>query len=166
MNSLSKNFTPYSLEGNLEFVIKLLVILSGITLFFYHLKPFKKINTYFSIYILAGIFFIIGLLFRGIPGAIIISIIIFPIIPNNKKYENNGIIISAPFQGFMAPCLTYQIKERKFLIFEKNYGVFELDEGGPIDFESICIEQSESGIEVTYTTVFDEGIVKKKRINR
>lgn len=66
----------------------------------------------------------------------------------------------------MAPCLTYQIKERKFLIFEKNYGVFELDEGGPIDFESICIEQSESGIEVTYTTVFDEGIVKKKRINR
>jgi len=166
LNSLFKNFMAFSPASEIEFGIKILIVISGLILFFFYLKPFKKINTYFSIYAIAGIFLIIGLIFRGIFGALIISIILFPIIPNVKEFENNGVIISTPFQGFMAPCCSYQIKERQLLIFERDYGIFELEGEGPIDFETMNINQSESEILLTYSTDFDKGIVKSKIVKR
>jgi hypothetical protein len=166
LNSLFKNFIAFSLAGEIEFGIKILIVISGLLLFFFYLRPFKKINTYFSIYAIAGIFLIIGLIFRGIFGALIISIILFPIIPNDKEFENNGIIISTPFQGFMAPCCSYQLKERQLLIFERDYGIFELEGGGPINFETMNIDQSETEILLTYSTDFDKGIVKNKIVKR
>ena len=77
-------------------------------------------------------------------GALLIYLILVPIIPNEKVYDRNSFTISAPFQGFMASCCSYQLKERKFLIFEKDYGVFESQSGGPINVESIRIKQLNS----------------------
>ncbi len=163
LNSLLKNFMAYGLVGEIEFGIKILLVTSGLTLFFFYLRPFKKINVYFSIYSIAAILLIVGLIFRGIFGALIISFILFPIIPNDKGFEKNGVVISTPFQGFMARCCSYQIMERQFVIFEKDYGIFESE--GPIDFDKIKIEQTKTEFKLTYSTDFEEGI-KEKIIKR
>jgi len=166
MNSIFKNFTIYSLEGNIEFGIEILTASSGLILFFFYLKPFKRTNLYFSIYATVAFFLIIGLIFRGLFWILVLSVLLFPIIPNNKNFEENGIIITTPFQGFMASCCSYQIKERQLLIFEKDYGKLELEGGGPIDFESVNIKSDEKDIEVTYSTDFDKGVIKLKKIKK
>ncbi|MGM0579988.1 MAG: hypothetical protein ACQETL_04875 [Bacteroidota bacterium] len=126
------------------------------------MKPFRRISIYFSIYAILSFFLLVGLVFRGILGAIIISIILFPIIPKDRKYENNDFIISTPFQGFLAPCCTYQLDEKIFFIFENNYGTFDTE--GPINFETINIELKEQGIELTFNTDFDENLNDQHKI--
>ncbi|MFK7971307.1 MAG: hypothetical protein AB8F95_13110 [Bacteroidia bacterium] len=166
LNSLFKHFANYSLSGNIEMGVEALVVLSGLVLFFFYLKPFKGISLYFSVYATAAFLFIIGVIFRGIFWAIVLSILLFPLIPEDTQYEENGIIITVPFQGFLAPCCSYQIKERQFLIFEKGYGIWNLEGEGPIQFETVSISSSEDEFEITYSTTFDEGIMKKKRVKR
>lgn len=166
LNSLFKNFTTYSLEGNVEFGIEILTVISGLILFFFYLKPFKKINLYFSIYPTISSLLILGLIFRGIFWAFVLSVVLFPLIPNDKAFEENGITISTPFQGFMAPCCSYQIKERQLLIFEKDYGKWNLEGEGPVDFETVKINSNDNEIEITYSTDFDKGVIKKKKIKK
>jgi hypothetical protein len=166
LNSLFNYFTAFSLASEIEFGIKIGIASSGLILFFLYLRQFKKMNTYFSVYAIAGILFTIGLIFRGIFGALIITLMLFPIMPNEKEFENNGIIISIPFQGFIASCCSYQLKERQLILFERDYGTFELEGEGPINFETMRINQSETEIVLTYSTDFDKGIVKTKIIKR
>lgn len=85
-------------------------------------------------------------------------------IPDVKKFEENGVVISTPFQGFMAACCPYQVKERKLLILEKDYGLINTE--GPINFETIKIYSNDRGIELTYSTYFDKELIKKKKIKR
>ena len=166
LNALIKSLTAYSLEENIEFGVKILAVISGLILFFFYLKPFKKINFYFSIYATIAGILIIGLIFRGIFWALILSVVLFPLIPDDKKFEENGIVISTPFQGFMAPCCSYQIEERQLLIFEKDYGRWELDGEGPIDFETVKINSNNNELEITYSTDFNKGVIKKKKIEK
>lgn len=165
MNTLFKNFTTYSLEGDIELSIELLTAISGLTLFFFYLKPFKKINFYFSIYAVITLLSIVTLIFKILFLGFILMIILYPIFPDEKEYEKDGIIISVPFGGFMSRCCPYEIKERKLLIFEKSYGIIE-SEGGPIDFETISIESTKDQIELIYSTDFDKEMIKKKIINK
>lgn len=165
LNALIKTLTAYSLEGDIEFGVKILIVVSGLILFFFYLKPFKKINFYFSIYATITALLILGLIFRGIFWALVLSVVLFPLVPNDKEFEENGIIISTPFQGFMALCCSYQIKGRQLLIFEKDYGKWELEGEGPIDFETVKINSNDNEIEITYSTDFDKGVIKKKKIN-
>ncbi|WP_070138640.1 hypothetical protein [Crocinitomix algicola] len=166
LNALIKSLTVYGLEGNMEFGVKILTVISGLILFFFYLKPFNKINFYFSIYATIAGLLIIGLIFRGIFWAFVLSLVLFPLIPDDKEFEENGIILSTPFQGFMAPCCSYQIKERQLLIFEKDYGKWELEGEGPIDFEKLKINSNDKEIVITYLTDFDERIMKEKIIKR
>lgn len=133
---------------------------------FSYLRPFKSINFYFIIYPTAAIFLAIGLIFRGMLGAIIISLILFPIIPDDRIFEseNTGIIISTSKSGFMAPCCAYQVKERKLLIFEKDYGAFESE--GAIIFDSTSVTVTESEIILTYSTEYSEKVVNEKRLQK
>ncbi len=166
LNSIVKNLTRYSLAGHIELGIELLVTISGLLLFFLYLQPFKKINYYFSVYAVIAFFLLIGLIFRGLVWGLVLSVILFPLIPDDIEYEENGIVVSTPFQGFMTPCCTYQIKERQLLLFEKEHGVMELGEEGPIDFETMTIKSSEDVIEITYSTNFAKDVIKKKEIKK
>ncbi len=159
-NYLLNELTEFSLESRVELTVELIAVLSGITLFFLFLLPFKKIIFYYAIYPIACAMLIAGILFRGIFGAIVLSIILFPIIPDQKEFEQDGIIISNPYGGFLATCCSYQMKERKLLFFEAEYGRFESD--GPIDFETIKIKENTNSIEISYKTDFSNEIIKKK----
>ncbi|PHR46528.1 MAG: hypothetical protein COA32_10310 [Fluviicola sp.] len=155
-----KNLTAYSLEGNIAFWITISALLSGVVLFFcFSMKrPFNNLSFYFSLYALLATIVIIGFVFRSIIWFIILSILISPIYPDEKKYEQNGVIISEPFQGFLSRCCTFQLKKRELLIFEKDYGIFE--EEGTINFETMKIKETEDQIELSYTTHSKEDKVK------
>lgn len=40
--------------------------------------------------------------------------------PDYKNYESDSYIISTSFQGFLLRGCTYELKEHKYLIFEKK----------------------------------------------
>src|SRR5690554_3010311 len=50
INFIFKNYTPYSLEGRVDFGVELVALGSGLAAFFFYMKPFKKVSFYFSIY--------------------------------------------------------------------------------------------------------------------
>lgn len=164
INSIFDNFTVYSLEGNIELIIEIFIAITGLILFFFHLKPFKKLNYYFSIYALTSFFLILGLIVRGFFWGLVLSIFLFPIIPDDKYFEENEIIIIRPYQGMLSMCCTYQVKERQAIFFEKDIGMLNLE--SPIDFETVDIDKSETEIIVFYSTDSDKGIVEKKIIKR
>lgn len=155
-NFLFNELTPYSLEGIIELVVEITAILSGFLLFLFYFRPFKKINFYFSIYPMMVCIIIFAIIFKSLFWLIVVSIILFPLIPDQKKFEQDGIIISTPYQGFMAHCCSYQLKERKLLLFEKEYPIFNSE--GPIDFETLKIEQSKNYFELIYKADFGEEI--------
>ena len=142
-NFLFNELTPYSLEGTIELVVEITAILSGFLLFLFYFRPFKKINFYFSIYPMMVCIIIFAIIFKSLFWLIVLSIILFP-------------LISTPYQGFMAHCCSYQLKERKLLLFEKEYPIFNSE--GPIDFETLKIEQSKNYFELIYKADFGEEI--------
>ena len=59
-------------------------------------------------------------LFGGIFLGIVNSIILYPVYPNEIKFQNDNYIVYSNFTGFLGKCCRYEITERKFLIFEEK----------------------------------------------
>jgi membrane-associated HD superfamily phosphohydrolase len=156
-NGLAKGLMTYSLESNVELAIEMATVLTGFILFFFYLRPFKKINCYFSIYPVVASLVIITIIYRSLFWGLVLSVILFPIVPNQKEYDHDGIRISVPFRGFISSCCFYQVKERKLFFFEKDYGVFESE--GPINFKEVNVEQTENELLLSYPT--DENKIKR-----
>lgn len=164
LNSIVKNISTYSLEIDVEFGLEMICAFSGLLLFFWFLRRDKSLNFYFSLYAITSVLLLIGLAIRGLFFAMILSIILFPIIPDSKEFEENGIIISTPFEGLLAACCNYEIKERHLFIFTENHGKLEMEEMGPIDFERVQIQSNEKEIEIYYSTQFEEDSIETFKV--
>jgi len=162
LNLVFSNITAYSFEGNLAFIIAICTIISGLILFGIYIRSLEKIKYYFSAYMALTLMATVSVIFRGIFGALILSLILFPIMPAQKQFETDKLIIASPFQGFIASCCSYSIKERKFLIFERKYGVFDFEYEGAFDFESLSIKQSDKEIVLVYKSKHGSEMLKKK----
>jgi len=159
VNTIIQNTTSYGLYKNFEYAFEIFVLISGLILFFLYLRPFKILNFYFSFYVVVLLLFISLYLSKSILIGIILMFISYPFIPDTKVYEKDGVIISIPFKGFMGRCCTYEIKERKLLIFEKSYEVFELEHS--INFKDIEVISTEDKIEFSYLNPYDNEMLKK-----
>lgn len=155
LNGLMDLASGYSLEATISYYLKLIIPATGLVLSFYYLKPNKVKHFYFLIYPFLGLLLLLGLIFRGTVWAIILSIILFPFMPEDKEFEGNGLIISEHFQGFMAPCCSYEVKERKLLVLEHTYGIWNVDGDGPIDFKSLKVEEQEAGFLIHFSPESD-----------
>lgn len=172
MSLASKAFFDVGLIYEADLILKIIVALTGLTLFFYYLKPFKKINLYFSIYAIFAGLLIVSLILRGISGGLLASVLLFPFYPDQLAFQQDNVRIYMPYQGFMAACCKYEIREEKMLIFEKNYG--QLDAQGKIDFANARIINDENEIRLSYifgahetgnaTKNEMEVVIKKKRL--
>lgn len=163
LNTFFEILTIYSLDDHLESAMVIAVILSGSIHFFFCLRPLKKIALYFSVYVLLVILAVLTWAFRSFFFGVILIILLYPVFPGEIEYEQEGIIISVPFQGFMSRCCTYEVKERKLFIFEKSYGIIE--SGGAINTETIRISNTEDNITLTFSTR-DNAEVKQKEIKK
>ncbi|WP_018342678.1 hypothetical protein [Cytophaga aurantiaca] len=164
VNAVFKFITIYSLTGNVEFIVEMITVISGAILFFFYLKSSENDRFYFLIYPLVTFLLIVAFVTRGIIGLLIL-ILLFPLIPDTKEYEQDGIIMYTPYQGPMAECCRYQVKERKLLFFEKDLGVFG-SRNGPIQYEKMHIEQSDKELIVTFATSFHQDSIQTDIIKR
>lgn len=151
-----KMFWEIGFVNWLETILKIVILVSGIWSFINYLKPFRKINYYFLIYPISLLLVIVALIFRGIVGAIIISIVLLvPFNLNQIQYDRDKIRIYDNSEGLMSMCCSYKVTEAKFLIFEKELGRFDNDR--MIDFEKARIKRSANGIQIVFSQeYFDE----------
>ncbi|MEP0213895.1 MAG: hypothetical protein ABJD66_11805 [Cellulophaga sp.] len=150
LNFTLKSTIEISLNYRLAYIINLLVYGSGIILFFWYLKPFKKIGFYLSFYVFTPILTLLFRLFGGIFFAILTSTILYPIYPNEIKAENEKIVIYSKHQGFMGACCPYQVTEKKYWLMEKKK--MEINLQGVIDFDKAVLksENGKSELKIKY----------------
>lgn len=123
--------TGYRLNQNFIFILKVILYLTGLILFFKTLRPFKKMAVYYSFYAISGVLTGLFFLFGGIFLAILSSLVLYPIVPKQTEYKTETIKIYDRFQGFMARCCSYEVVEPKLYIFEKHLGYINIEK--PID---------------------------------
>lgn len=139
-NFIIECITSYGLNSKLIFILKIIIYLSGIGLFFLNGKPLKKITLYYFYYALTVVIGILFWFLGGIFLAILSSIVLKPIYPKEINYQKNDLKVYTNFNGFFAACCEYEIAENKLLIFEKHIGKIKVDgqiEAGKSDIKII-----------------------------
>ena len=149
LNFLLKTIFEISLNYQLIFLIKMVLCISGIVLFFFYLKPFKKKSIYFSFYILSPIFIFISWLIDGIFGAILGSIFLFFFSPDDSRLENSEINIYKKFGGLMGRCCNYEVTEPKLFLFEKKIADFSFEDN--LYFKKQDITKTDKEIKISLT---------------
>lgn len=166
LNFTLKNTIDISLNYSLAYIITILIYLSGITLFIWNFKPFKKRAIYYSFYFITPFLTLIFWLFGGIFFAILISIVLYPIYPNEIKAENEKFVIYSKYQGFMGMCCPYELNEKKYWFLEKK--IMEINLNKVIDFKNASIisknEKSELIIKYNKYNYETEGNIKTDTI--
>ena len=155
LNFTAKTVLEIGLANQLDTIVKTLIALSGLILFAMYWKPFKTINYYFLIYPISFSLLILGLIFRGLIGGMIVLAILSLFDLNEVEYRKDEITIYSNAQGLMSRCCSYRITERKFIILQKKLGDFENDR--PINFQTSKVEKITGGIQLTFPhEYFDE----------
>jgi len=146
LNFTLKSTLEISLNYRLTYSITLLIYASGIILFFWGFKPFKKIGVYFSFYFITPILSLLFWLLGGIFFAISTSTVLYPIYPNKIKAENEKIVVYSKYQGFMGMCCPYELTEKKYWLLEKKK--MEINLFDKIDFDKVSIKSTNEKTEL------------------
>lgn len=127
LNFVIGQITGYRLSQNLTFTLTVILYLTGLILFFTTIRPFKKFALYYSYYaisiVLIGVFFLVG----GIFFALLSSLLISPIFPEQTKYESEKLVFYERYQGIIARCCSYEVVEPKLYFFEKHLGYINME---------------------------------------
>ena len=150
LNFTLKSTIEISLNYKLTYLITLLVYTSGIILFIWNFKPFKKIGFYFSFYAITPILTLLFWLFGGIFLGIVASIVLYPIQPNNIEVEKDNFVIYQKTEGFLGMCCAYEITEKQFSILEKR--IKEIDLNTEIEFneKSLYTANGKTELKIKY----------------
>lgn len=116
------SFWDLRLNQGFLFILKIALYTSGVILFFKTLRPFKFVSLYFSFYFISAICIGFFFLFGGMFLAVLSSIFLYPISPNQFAYKTKNIKLYSEFNGFLGNCCTYEVVETKLYIFEKKLG--------------------------------------------
>lgn len=125
LNSIADAYIGYRLANFVIFSIKALLYLSGTTLFFYYLQPFKKRVIYFGIYLFTPLIAIVAWIFDGILGVVLVSIFLYVFLPDKVAQRQDNKIVYSQFSGFIGGSARYSVKQN-FYIVEKDLGHFNL----------------------------------------
>ncbi|WP_157492129.1 hypothetical protein [Mangrovimonas sp. ST2L15] len=120
INWISKTIFEFSLNYKLAYIITLLIFTSGLTLFLWNLKPFKRIGIYYGYYFITPLLALFFWLFGGIFLALISAVILYPIYPNQIVTISKNFTVYQKFQGFMGPCCPYEITEKHLWLIEEK----------------------------------------------
>ena len=126
-----------SLNYRFAYFITLIIYASGIILFFWNYKLFKKASLYFGFYAITPILTLLFWLFGGFFFGIITSIVLYPIQLNHIEIEKNAFVIYQKTQGFLGMCCTYEITEKQFLLLERR--IKEINLNNEIEFNDTSI---------------------------
>ncbi|MBR9847509.1 MAG: hypothetical protein GYB35_16035 [Algicola sp.] len=150
LNFILKNTIEISLNYKFSYLITVFVYVSGIILFIWNFKPFKKLAFYFSIYILTPIFTLLFWIFGGIFFGILTSILLYPIFKSEIKAEKENIVIYSTYQGFLSSCCSYDITEKQFLVLEKRIKKLQLHDEFEFNDNSIIKTKQKTELKMSY----------------
>ncbi|HAA13717.1 MAG TPA: hypothetical protein DCE41_19295 [Cytophagales bacterium] len=148
LNWAAATILNFSLAESVALGVKLAVAGSGFALFFFYVKPWQRIAWYFGIYAMTAVLLISALIFRSQVGLIAFVLLAYFVYPDEKQYEEDGLIIATEYEGIMANCCVYLVKEQKYGLFERERGAFRTD--GTIDFSTIQIDRADDELILTY----------------
>jgi hypothetical protein len=165
----------YSLSHWLETLIDLLIIASGLILFYiYYGSKFKK-RFYFMLYPMwAAVLLFVGLL-PNAKFADAKSIFIDPLYSDHRVFSEGLFSIYDDSSGLLSACCPYMVSEQKFFFFQKDIGRFNLSSPilpqkislGDGDLEEVLLyfkEEEDSPIQLlriytkSGTVTLDEGL--------
>ena len=136
-----------SVNLKMIFILKITFYLSGIILLFQTIKPFQKISIYFSLFILSPVLILIGWLIDGIFGAILASIFLFFLAPNEKIYQKENISIYKKFNGFMGRCCDYEFTKNEYFIFERKVADLNFEN---VDFKKVKMKLENDTLQMKF----------------
>jgi len=133
-NFVLKATLGFGINNTLAIVLKCLLYLTGIVLFFISLRPFKKFAVYFSFYILTPIILALFYFVHGIFFGLLSSLLLTPIMPVQPNYNDGNIKVYSKFNGFLGPCCKYYATQNRLYVFEEFKGTIYTD--GGVNFEN------------------------------
>ena len=148
INTFSKFCWGLSLIPTLKNTLMGLVVLTGMVTLIFNPRSSGLIKTYLLVYPISLCLLLIAFIFRGVFGAIIAVILLYPVDLNEIVYENGDITIYTDSRGFMSRCCQYRVAERKFHFLEQQLGRFENER--EIDFEGAIFNPIKNGVELTF----------------
>jgi len=137
----------FSLATPIELGLELFVAISGLVLCFAHLRPIRPPFYYFMFYGIAAALSLISLIFKGV-FVFFLFMILFPLLPNEVEFQQDGIVIETPVQGVMARCCEYVVKEEQMGIFVQELGTFETE--GQLNMESVKVRRVDGKVQLNY----------------
>lgn len=159
INTILKLSLGIGLLPSIVFAIKLLILLTGVLLCFYYIRPTKKRVVYFGFYPIVLFFLLIGFIFKGIFGAVLMSMILYPILPYEKVFETKNVAVSIPFQGFVGRCCEYQVAEKIGYVFQEEYK--RIDAGGRIDVNTFEVKSTGDELVLSFRLIGDSTLIQK-----
>lgn len=127
MNLLLYVVLDFGFDNRLMFLIRVLVYLTGVLLFFLTIKNRSAITLYSSLYLLSPIVVLLSWLADGILGALLGSLFFAFLAPPDTIVASDKYQIRSQYTGFLGGCCSYSLYENKLLIFEKKIGEFRTE---------------------------------------
>jgi hypothetical protein len=148
--------SDWSLNYDLVFLLKLLVYLSGIVLFAFSVKPFKKIAVYYFYYVLTTLSVGLFTLTQNFIFGLLTFVLIIPIYRNDTKYQSETINLRNVNGGFLSACCLYEVTEPQLLLFEKNIGKVHIWQ--EVDFKKSTLTIEGDSLKIENDSVMRVGI--------
>jgi hypothetical protein len=140
------------ISNNILIATKLVLYLSGIFLFFVHVKPFKAIAIYFSFFLMTPIVIAIFYFMHGLFFALLSSLFLTPIMPLESEYSESNVKVYSKFNGFLGRCCSYYVTQNILFVFEEHVG--NIDRQGPMDFKTSKFTLRSDSILIESDTVY------------
>lgn len=146
LNGIICKMTDFSLSHYIVWIIMPAIYITGILLFFYYARPFKKAALYFSIYIVAPLIVLLSFLMGGMFSVLLASLFLLPFNTDRLVYAKNDFIIYSKFSGFLGGCCNYEI-DLDYIVFEKKIAFMREDE---IEFDGARLNIVNDSLHISY----------------
>jgi hypothetical protein len=145
-NLAFRGITGLGLNYTLIVLMKGILYLTGIFLFFKNLRPFKMIATYFSLYVLTPTIVVIFYFAGGIFLGLLSSVAIAPIMPIQPEYNDGNVKLYHESNGFFGSSVRYYATQNKLYLFEQHKGSLCIEEEVNIENIKITLENDSAVI--------------------
>lgn len=160
LNAASEYWLAFGLNNTIETLTEASMLLSGLVTFFLYVRLTGWRRIYLGIYPFVLVVTILGALIKGLFWALFITIMLFPFFPGRKDYSSGSFIIYEDFHGIMGPCCWYDVKQSKWLIFEKDLGDVKTE--GPINFTDFKLQEGHDSLKMEFMNNYEDSLMVVK----
>lgn len=163
LNALSGYLFSIRIITELELLVKSILVISALMLFFVYKNAFKLSGVYFFSYFALPIIVITGWLMDGLLGGILLSIFLFPVHSDTLVRQHNDVRVLETWSGILGHEANYKVTEQKLFIFDKTFAEFS---ESPLDLKNMEIQRSNDEVILRYTAYTDSTVNRTFKLGR